>query len=52
LKSGPLNLLENSGTVEVCGPVIIIPITIITVFGDDDDNDYVVVVVVGHLDAL
>jgi len=49
LKCGHLNLLENSGNVEVCRPVIIITITIITVV----DDDYVVVVfVVGYLDAL
>jgi hypothetical protein len=62
LKTGRLNLLETSGTVEVCRgialPIIIIIIIIIIV----DDNDFVVVivvvvvvvgvVVVGYFDAL
>jgi hypothetical protein len=34
--------MENSGTLEVCRPVIIITITIITVVVGVDDNGYVV----------
>lgn len=48
LKCGHLNLLKNSGNIEVCRPVSIITITIITVA----DDDYVVVFVVGYLNVL
>jgi hypothetical protein len=50
LKCGHLNLLKNSGNVEVCRPVSIITITIIT--GVDDDYAVVFVFVVGYLDVL